>query len=132
MMGSDLAHRPLPVHAPPESVVLSRQKCYVGRGQNRVTRGAQRKRPLGTPRPFFPLLKRPPPRHTQQGRRSREVASFLPAAPAGRGREGRAAGRRAGEHTLLIWSWVFLILWSSGVSATTLKPLPLFFSNSSL
>ena len=49
-----------------------------------------------------------------------------------RERQSQGSTRGAGDLTLLIWSWVFLILWSSGVSATTLKPLPLFFSNSSL
>lgn len=39
--------------------------------------------------------------------------------------------RRTGR-TWLIWSWVFFTLCISGVSATTLKPLPLFFSKFSL
>lgn len=46
--------------------------------------------------------------------------------------QGRGLKQIPARLTLLIWSCVFLSLCISGVSTTTLKPLPLLFSKSSL
>ena len=91
---------------------------------------------LGTPNPSLPSAQAAASqaRLGEQGRQ-RTGLMHLPGGRGGDEKGGQGVSmvpQGAGELTLLIWSWVFLILWSSGVSATTLKPLPLFFSNSSL
>ena len=109
----------------------------MGRGYQRGNLEVHREKASWEPQTLpFPQLKQAPARPAEESRGGTELASCTTARQVGRRREGSARVRvvpgEQGNLTLLIWSWVFLILWSSGVSATTLKPLPLFFSNSSL
>lgn len=98
--------------------------------------GVHRKKASGNPGPFLSSAQKAAtqacPEEPGQQRAGLTRACHTGREGARRGGGAAWVPRRAGARTLLIWSWVFLILWSSGVSATTLKPLPLFFSNSSL
>lgn len=103
-MGSDVAHRPI-LSTYPQKYGACKADMLCGQRAEQGTTGAQKKRPLGTPHPFFPLLKRLPPRHTQKGRgNSGELAprSCLPDRQGGEERGGQqvsagstAAGRGA-------------------------------------
>lgn len=109
----------------------------MGRGYQRGNLGVHRGKASGNSKPFPSLcssIHQPgPPKRA--GAAENWPHACLPDGRGGDEKRGQGISmvpQGAGELTLLIWSWVFLILWSSGVSATTLKPLPLFFSNSSL